>query len=1130
LLGGISAVAMPFSCAESSSPSAPTATALTPASAPVPADASGRLHSIQTYFHGALDPVDGGKPRFEATSSGSFLAVLPQRAGVKTASVELPAHADDPVRITDDASRLSVSFTLEGSAKVALGAADGIAVYAAAAPSSGDILHRVGPGGTEDFVFFAEAPTRSELRYHVDVSAVAGLRLVARTLELLDSSGTPRLRVSPPYVLGANGARHEASLGVEGCAVDSSPRAPWGRPVTSPGASSCSVTIRWPQAGVQYPALVDPKWSTTFNDMEAARTRHTITLLSPSDPKSAALIVGGFASAGGAPLTTAELYDPLSRRFSPTGSLNVARGNHTATPLTKITPPAQTDLPVLIAGGSDAAGTPLASLEVYDAASGTFIVDTHKMTTYPRFNHTATLVADNQVLLAGGITLPLNQPTNTAYVYTFTSFLPGNPAPSGITSTLADATNLMTSSRTAHAAVRLNTGEVLLTGGFVLAGGAFQALQTAELYNPNPASTSSGFGPITTSGGGLPQMSFQRGFHTGTLLNSGTVLIAGGLSKTVGGISTNTIDLYADGANSTIKGFVPQLIPITMGTGRSNHTATLLPTGDVLIAGGFGGVSALAAVEIFSATSQTFSPVSTLVPMVTRGDHAALLINAGDALTAGRSVLVTGGSTSPTPGAGALAGAQILLQINGDPCLQDSECLSGHCADVSTLNAPTASKMCCDTACSNVCQSCSSKGKGTGADGVCGASSKETNLGWSCVPTQGEEVEIRQVCDGNGNVIPRETNKCVPNKCNGTRCATDCPCSDAGYCSDAAVAIDPDAGSGSSSSSSSSSSSAGGGGGAPDAGSDGGGGEAPDAGSDGGSVPDAGPDAGSSGLHCEDRLVNGLACAEGRQCASGYCVDGYCCNVACTGQCEACDVVGKYGYCTPAGTLGDEPPHLAGGSVDFSGTLTSREACKGTGTGCTGLCKGAQSDKCSYPASEKIAKPPSCNKEEVGAHSTTSFSCDGQGKEVSAPTSCDGFVCESATACKTSCAADTDCITDYVCREGDAGAKTCQLLTGPLCDGGNVLRNLMSQGGNTICPDHFACPQGATACLLKCGSVNDCAEGRVCNNDGKCIDRLIPPTELASCSTSQPGGSPGDSIPWALALAALTVVRRRRAR
>src|SRR5206468_4432855 len=93
-------------------------------------------------------------------------------------------------------------------------------------------------------------------------AAVRGLRLVAGTLELLDEGGAPRLRVSPPYVVGADGVNIGAALALAGCAVDENPSAPWGRAVTAPGASSCTLRVSWPRDGVSYPAVLDPRWTT----------------------------------------------------------------------------------------------------------------------------------------------------------------------------------------------------------------------------------------------------------------------------------------------------------------------------------------------------------------------------------------------------------------------------------------------------------------------------------------------------------------------------------------------------------------------------------------------------------------------------------------------------------------------------------------------------------------------------------------------------------------------------------------------------------------------------------------------------------------------------------------------------
>src|SRR5262249_24527459 len=156
--------------------------------------------------------------------------------------------------------------------------------------------------------------------------------------------------------------------------------------------------------------------------------------------------------------------------------------------------------------------------------------------------------------------------------------------------------------------------------------------------------------------------------------------------------------------------------------------------------------------------------------------------------------------------------------------------------------------------------------------------------------------------------------------------------------------------------------------------------------------------------------------------------------------------------------------------------------CVGTGTGCTGLCGGVKTNQCDYPVSENPPKPSACAANGPG-FTTTSFSCDGAGKEVSTPASCGGFKCDSATACKTTCAVDDDCITDYVCLPSGASGSLCKALTGPLCDGKFTLRQPVAQGGNMVCPDHYTCPVDATACRKSCDSVDDCVDGFVCDAD-----------------------------------------------
>jgi len=91
------------------------------------------------------------------------------------------------------------------------------------------------------------------------------------------------------------------------------------------------------------------------------------------------------------------VYDPGTQALTPGGNLTLARGLHTATLLK--------DGRVLIAGGyngegSDAVIGMFASAELYDPATGTFSRTENMLT--PRFGHTATLLRDGRVLITGG--------------------------------------------------------------------------------------------------------------------------------------------------------------------------------------------------------------------------------------------------------------------------------------------------------------------------------------------------------------------------------------------------------------------------------------------------------------------------------------------------------------------------------------------------------------------------------------------------------------------------------------------------------------------------------------------------------------------------------------------------------
>jgi hypothetical protein len=188
--------------------------------------------------------------------------------------------------------------------------------------------------------------------------------------------------------------------------------------------------------------------------------------------------------------------------------------------------------------------------------------------------HTATLLDDGRVLIAGGNALGLpdgsNVPFATAELY--------DPSTGSFTVTAGD----MTTPRTWHTATRLANGRVLVVGGD--AGGLGQELSSAEIFDPMS-------GTFSQTVGGLL---FGRSFHTASLLASGRVLIAGG-TLSIGGNNTSSAELYDPLTDQFVGVFA-------MSSPRSLHSAVSLPTGKVLVVGGaavYGDV-ALSSAELFA--------------------------------------------------------------------------------------------------------------------------------------------------------------------------------------------------------------------------------------------------------------------------------------------------------------------------------------------------------------------------------------------------------------------------------------------------------------------------------------------------------------------------------------------------
>jgi hypothetical protein len=327
--------------------------------------------------------------------------------------------------------------------------------------------------------------------------------------------------------------------------------------------------------------------------LKTARYSHTATLLN----NGTVLIVGGLDVNG--TLATAEIYNSATGTFSATGSLNIARCYHTATLLNNGM--------VLIAGGnSEGPGGPAyASAELYDPATGVFTL-TGSMNT-GRYYHTATLLNNGMVLMAGGVGL------DSTYM-TLSSVELYDPA----TGTFSYTGSLNTD-RESHTATLLNDGTVLIAGGYGYLSSGWGNLTSAELYSP-ATETFTYTGSLNT----------DRDFHTATLKNDGTVLIAGGY----GGV----LPSYAYLASAELYSPTTETFTYTgsLNTGRGYHAGAELSNGMVLIAGGIAllpSYSYLVSAELYNAATGVFTLTGSL--NAARAFHTATLLNDGMVLMAG---------------------------------------------------------------------------------------------------------------------------------------------------------------------------------------------------------------------------------------------------------------------------------------------------------------------------------------------------------------------------------------------------------------------------------------------------------------------------------------------------------------
>ena len=452
---------------------------------------------------------------------------------------------------------------------------DGVIVYRHAL-AGGDLLYKFTPTHQDEYIYF-EAPPEKLVR-HVDIErgpAIAELRQTRTTVEVIDNNGAARLRVGAPYARAADGTTRRGTIRVDGDAL------------------ILEIDLR----GLPAPVLVDPDWTTT-GTMTVGHWANSAWLL----PSGDAVVAGGCALAGcpssfarpvcGTVLADTEIWDHGTGTWRAGPPLSAARFDF-----------AQVDLGLgnaLLMGGcsSSQCGDVTDVAERYDAASATFT--TLPPLASPRGHVTGVLLSGGDALAIGGCDASGCTTTVDFYQSSDQTMLAGPP--------LAHARGFAT-------ATALPDGRVLVAGGCADPACATMVADV-EIYDPS-AGAFAAAGTLDT----------PRAGHTATLLADGKVILAGGCADAECMRTLATTEIWDPATGVVAAG------PSMPGP-RHNHTASLLPTGEVMFAGGAAGpTTSLPSAVVYVPSQARFIELEHMV--LDRAYHTAVALPSNDVLVAG---------------------------------------------------------------------------------------------------------------------------------------------------------------------------------------------------------------------------------------------------------------------------------------------------------------------------------------------------------------------------------------------------------------------------------------------------------------------------------------------------------------
>jgi hypothetical protein len=495
-----------------------------------------------------VSPVDARTTSLERTSAGFRVASAPHHAkfaGEGTVDALLPLRANDPLRLElRGRPRFFVEIAPREATDVVAEPSAGTLIFRDAAPSL-DVLHITDGTSFEELRVLRSSRASAIARYSMRLGPeVARVTVTDGRVELRDADGYVRIASAPMFAIDANGTRRDVTVRLDGDDL-----------VTSLDTN-----------GLAYPIVVDPTWKAA-GSLKEARSQHAALKLGDG----CVVVIGG-TTAGGVPLSTAEIYDPKTDAWSAAGAMKFARAYPAAALLA--------NGKVLVAGGN------ISAAELYDPTNNTWS-SAGAMST-PRLTAFAAPLAGGKILIAGsGSTAELYDPLTNAWSSGGAlsteekgdgGLLVGEGGKVVLLSgehvrvydpasnTWSDGPNTP-DRRMDYTPIALPDGRIAAFGGGLSIGGGFRLAADADVYSV----LSNKWGTRTTAG--------VKGRWTPsiTLRGSNEVVMIGGSISVGDGITL--AELY-DIAKDTWSPAGETSVP------RTHHTATLLADGNVLVVGG----------------------------------------------------------------------------------------------------------------------------------------------------------------------------------------------------------------------------------------------------------------------------------------------------------------------------------------------------------------------------------------------------------------------------------------------------------------------------------------------------------------------------------------------------------------